>query len=148
MGSLSSPFFGVLVFWLIVIFLCFGLSAPFNHLSFTVTGRSALALASALFVIMDLYTPYTGLFTVSNLPARRALQQMLSLPKGLPPPVPAACNPATQSCEGAGSPDQSGLSGSAFGTPRGIRRLSTSSRSSSMAVPEDGSIASIAVSTV
>jgi hypothetical protein len=85
-GSLSSPFFVVLVFWLIVIFLCFGLSAPFNHLSLTVSALSALALATALFVIIDLYTPYTGIFTVSSLSARQALSEMLGQPDGTPPP--------------------------------------------------------------
>jgi hypothetical protein len=85
-GSLSSPFFIVLVFWLVVIFLCFGLSAPFNHLSFMVTALSALALASALFVIIDLYTPYTGIFTISSAPARQALAEILAQPDGTPPP--------------------------------------------------------------
>jgi hypothetical protein len=85
-GSVSSPFFVVLLFWLIVIFLCFGLSAPFNHLSFLVTALSALALASALFVIVDLYTPYTGIFTISSEPVRQALAQALAEPNGTPPP--------------------------------------------------------------
>ena len=85
-GSLSAPFFVVLVFWLVVIFLCFGLSAPFNHLSFMVTALSAVALASALFVIIDLYTPYTGIFTVSSEPMRQALADVLALPDGTPPP--------------------------------------------------------------
>ena len=88
-GSISTPFFGVLVFWLTVIFLCFGLSAPLNRLSFLVTALSALALASALFVIIDLYTPFTGIFTVSSIPARQALSEMLAQPGGLPPPWPA-----------------------------------------------------------
>jgi hypothetical protein len=97
-GELSTPFFVMLVFWLMVIFLCFGLSAPFNHLSFMVTALSALALASALFVIIDLYTPFTGIFTVSSLPPRQGLEQMLSLPGGLPPPFPPGCNPAAPQC--------------------------------------------------
>jgi hypothetical protein len=84
-GSLSSPFFVVLVFWLVVIFLCFGLSAPFNHLSFMVTALSAIALASALFVIIDLYTPYTGIFTVSSESMRQAVAEMLTQPDGMPP---------------------------------------------------------------
>jgi hypothetical protein len=84
--SMSSPFFVVLVFWLVVIFLCFGLSAPFNHLSFMVTALSGLALASALFVIIDLYTPYTGIFTISSSSAREGLAEMLAEPDGTPPP--------------------------------------------------------------
>jgi hypothetical protein len=97
-GNLSAPFFVMLVLWLMVIFLCFGLSAPVNHLSLTMTALSALALASALFVIIDLYTPYTGIFTVSSEPARQGLAEMLSLPGGTPPPWTAS------SCRGVGGP--------------------------------------------
>ena len=42
-----------------------------------------------LFVIIDLYTPYTGIFTVSSLSARQALAEMLGQPDGTPPPWPA-----------------------------------------------------------
>ena len=86
MGSLSAPFFTVLVFWMAVIYLCFGLSAPFNHVNFMAMLLSALALSLALFVIIDLYTPYTGIFTVSSLSARQALAEMLGQPDGTPPP--------------------------------------------------------------
>jgi hypothetical protein len=51
-----------------------------------VTALSALALASALFVIIDLYTPYTGIFTISSDPVRQALAEMLAQPDGTPPP--------------------------------------------------------------
>ena len=88
-GSISWPFLMVLLFWLVVIFLCFGLSAPLNHLSFMVTALSALALASALFVIIDLFTPYTGVFTVSSVPVRQALAEMLAQPDGTPPAWPS-----------------------------------------------------------
>jgi hypothetical protein len=97
-GTLSTPFFIMLVFWLMVIFLCFGLSAPLNHLSLTVIALSGLALASALFVIIDLYTPYSGIFTVSSAPAREGLQQMLNLPGGTPLALPAQCRSAGATC--------------------------------------------------
>lgn len=96
-GTLSTPFLIVLVFWLVVIFLCFGLSAPFNHLSFMVTALSGLALASALFVIIDLYVPFTGFFTVSSLPMHQALKEILAQPDGTPPPL-KACAPESPGC--------------------------------------------------
>jgi hypothetical protein len=76
--SLSTPFFIVLVFWLVVVFLCLGLSTPLNALSAITIALSAIALASALFVVADLNGLYSGLFVISSVPMRGALAQMLS----------------------------------------------------------------------
>ncbi|GAB0114515.1 bestrophin-like domain [Acidisoma sp. C75] len=97
-GSLSTPFFAVLVFWAIVIYLCFGLSAPLNHVNAMTMTLSAVALASALFVIIDLYTPYTGIFSISSAPLRGAIRIMLSLPEGMPGPFSQTCQ-ALAGCE-------------------------------------------------
>ena len=76
-GSLSAPFFIVLVFWMSVAFLCLGLSAPANRLSLTVIALAATAMASALFVIVDLDTLYDdGLFAISSAPMESALARM------------------------------------------------------------------------
>jgi hypothetical protein len=99
MGSLSSPFFAVLVFWMAVIYLCFGLSAPFNHVNFMTMVLSALALASAFFVIIDLYTPFSGYLKVDSVPMRAALQEMLSQPAGTPSALPnTGCHPVNGAC--------------------------------------------------
>jgi hypothetical protein len=76
-GSFSVPFFAVLVFWMAVAFLCLGLSAPANRLSLTVMVLAAVAMASALFVIVDLDTLYdNGLFAISSGPMESALARM------------------------------------------------------------------------
>ncbi|WP_428542433.1 hypothetical protein [Rhodopila sp.] len=76
-GSLSVPFFIVLVFWLSVIFLCFGLSCPVNPLSIVITSLSGVALTSALFVVIDLNTLFdNGFFTISSQSLRAALTEM------------------------------------------------------------------------
>ncbi|HEX4507178.1 MAG TPA: hypothetical protein VH722_15720 [Alphaproteobacteria bacterium] len=76
-GSFSTPFFIVLVFWMSVAFLCLGLSAPANRLSLTVIALAALAMGSALFVIVDLDTLYDdGLFAISSGPMESALARM------------------------------------------------------------------------
>lgn len=98
MGSLSSPFFSVLLFWTAVIYLCFGLSAPLNRINLMALTLSAMALSSAFFVIIDLYTPFSGSFTVSSEPMRAAIGEMLKQPDGLPPPWPAGCAPTASSC--------------------------------------------------
>lgn len=75
-GSISMPFYVVLAFWLVIIFASFGLSAPGNILSYITILLGALSIASVIFVILDLDTPFTGLFTVSSAPLREALAQL------------------------------------------------------------------------
>jgi hypothetical protein len=72
-GSISSPFDRILVFWLTVIFLCFGLIAPRNALSLVTVTLGALSIASAVFVILDLDTPFSGSILVPSQPMRDAL---------------------------------------------------------------------------
>ena len=99
MGTISTPFFAMLVFWMLVIYLCFGISAPLNHINVMALLLSALALTSALFVIIDLYTPFSGVFTVASEPLRSALEQMLSQPGGVPPPLtPQTCAQYAHAC--------------------------------------------------
>ena len=69
-GTISSPFDRILVFWLIIIFLCFGLIAPRNALSLVTITLGALSIASALYVILDLDTPFTGAIIVPSQPCR------------------------------------------------------------------------------
>jgi hypothetical protein len=75
-SSISTPFYVVLVFWLTVVFASFGLNAPRNVLSYTVIAMGGLAIASAIFVILDMDTPFGGLFSVSSQPMRDALAQL------------------------------------------------------------------------
>jgi hypothetical protein len=72
-GSISSPFDRILVFWLVVIFLCFGLIAPRNALALVTITLGALSIASAVLVILDLDTPFTGSILVPSQPMRDAL---------------------------------------------------------------------------
>jgi hypothetical protein len=75
-SSISIPFYVVLVFWLVVVFATFGLSAPRNLLVYLMLGLGALSIASALFVILDLDAPIGGLFSVSSEPLRVALEHL------------------------------------------------------------------------
>jgi len=75
-SSISPPFYVVLVFWLTVVFASFGLNAPRNVLSYTVIALGGLAIASAIFVILDMDSPFGGLFVVSSQPMRDALAQL------------------------------------------------------------------------
>ncbi|WP_321792016.1 hypothetical protein [Caballeronia sp. J97] len=72
-GSISYPFDRILVGWLLIIFLCFGLIAPRNALSLVTIMLGALSIASAVLVILDLDTPFTGPIMVGSQPMRDAL---------------------------------------------------------------------------
>jgi hypothetical protein len=72
-GSISYPFDRILVGWLLIIFLCFGLIAPRNALSTVTIMLGALSIASAVLVILDLDTPFTGPIIVASQPMRDAL---------------------------------------------------------------------------
>jgi hypothetical protein len=74
--SISAPFYVVLVFWLAIVFASFGLTAPRNALSFAAIGLGGVSIASAIFVILELDTPFTGLFMVSSQPLRDALAHL------------------------------------------------------------------------
>jgi hypothetical protein len=76
-GSISTPFYWVLVFWLVILFASFGLRAPPNSMSVTVIGLcGALSLAAAVFVILDMDRPYEGLFGIPSTSMRNALADM------------------------------------------------------------------------
>ncbi len=75
-SSISMPFYLVLAFWLVILFASFGLSAPRNVLSYTTILLGALSITSVVFVILDLDTPFSGLFMVSSQPMREALAHL------------------------------------------------------------------------
>jgi len=70
------PFFVMLVLWLIIIFTCFGLFSPSNGTVIIVLLVCALSAAGALFLILELDTPYQGLIKVSSAPLRTALANL------------------------------------------------------------------------
>ena len=74
----STPFYRMLVFWLTVIFLSFGLIAPRHSLSVVTIGLCAFSLSSAIFIITDLSHPYDGLFAVSSATMRNSLALMMA----------------------------------------------------------------------
>ena len=72
-GSLSWPFFVVLVFWLVVLFAGFGLHARPNATVIAALFVGALTVAGAIFLILEMNRPYSGLMEISSAPIRDAL---------------------------------------------------------------------------
>jgi hypothetical protein len=57
-SSIARPFLRILVFWLMVIFACFGLRAPASPIVLIVIALSAISLSSTIFIILDMDMPY------------------------------------------------------------------------------------------
>lgn len=77
-GSISAPFYWVLVFWLVIMFGSFGLLAPPNTLCIIIMALCAACVTTAVFVILDMDVPYGGLFGIPSTSMRNALADMLS----------------------------------------------------------------------
>jgi hypothetical protein len=54
----------------------FGIFAPFNATVLTSLFVSALSFSGAIFLILEMYTPYSGLIRLSNAPLRAALAHL------------------------------------------------------------------------
>lgn len=66
-------FTAVLIIWLTLIFISFGLFAPVNIVSVGAFLLCALSLAGALFLILEMSTPFDGLIAVSPSSVEHAL---------------------------------------------------------------------------
>jgi hypothetical protein len=74
--EVPKPLVTVLVFWLTVIFVCWGIYAPRNATVAATWFVTALSVSSAIFLILEMYTPYSGLILVSSGPLRAALAHL------------------------------------------------------------------------
>jgi Kef-type K+ transport system membrane component KefB len=75
-SALPRPLLVILVAWLTLLFISFGL---FIHPNLTVVlslCASSLAVCSAIFLILEMYQPYVGVIRVSEAPLRAALAQL------------------------------------------------------------------------
>jgi hypothetical protein len=72
-NPIPVPFLTVLVLWVVALFLGFGLFARFNLTVMVSLLISALSIAAAIFLILELNHPFSGLLRISNTPIRYAL---------------------------------------------------------------------------
>jgi hypothetical protein len=71
--AVSMPLIVIVVFWLTVIFLGWGLLAHRNITLIVTMLVSALSVSGAIFLILEMYSPYRGLIRISDAPIRAAL---------------------------------------------------------------------------
>ena len=75
-GSIPTPFLVVLVSWLTLLFTSFGLFAPHNPTAAITLLICAAAVATAIFLILELDQPFGGMMQISSAPLRNALAQL------------------------------------------------------------------------
>ena len=75
-SSIPLPFLIVLVFWFAAIFGSLSLLAPRNGTVYAVIVVCALSVSSAIFLIMELDTPFEGILRISDAPLKSAITQL------------------------------------------------------------------------
>jgi hypothetical protein len=71
--SIPTPFLVVMVCWLALIFASFSMFAPRNILALVTLLICALAVSSAILLILELDQPFEGMIQISSAPLRNAL---------------------------------------------------------------------------
>src|SRR5215475_11516822 len=73
--SVSKPMLVVVVSWLVVIFLSFSLLSPSNATANLALVISAVSVAGAIFLILELDRPFSGMVRISSEPMVNALRE-------------------------------------------------------------------------
>jgi uncharacterized membrane protein YoaK (UPF0700 family) len=75
-NAVPFPLLAVLVIWLAAIFLSFGLFAAPNSTTVVALVLCALAVSAAIFIMLEMYTPFSGVLRISPTPILEAVKQM------------------------------------------------------------------------
>jgi hypothetical protein len=74
--SISVPLMVVVITWLAILFVSFGLFAPANGTAVAALMVSALSVAAAIFLILELDQPFDGLIPIPSAPMHNALNNL------------------------------------------------------------------------
>jgi len=74
--AVSFPLMIVVASWAFILFLGYGLLSRIDALAVAALAFGAQAVASAVYLIVDLSSPFSGYFQVSPLPVQRVLQDL------------------------------------------------------------------------
>ena len=75
-NELPNTFLVVLVLWLTLLFVSFGLFAPRNAMSVIVLFICACSMSAAIFLVLEMNRPLDGYIKVSSAPMRKALEYL------------------------------------------------------------------------
>jgi len=71
-SAVPTPFLVVVVIWLTIIFLSFGLYAPRNSTVVTALFLAGFSVAGAIFLVLEMDRPFDGIIHLSNKPLENA----------------------------------------------------------------------------
>ena len=75
-SSIATPLLVIVVFWLAILFFSFGLFGPANSTAVAALMVAALSVSGAIFLVLELDQPFSGLIRISNQPMLSALSQL------------------------------------------------------------------------
>ena len=75
-SSIPTPFLAILIFWLAMIFASFGLFSRLNAVAAVALFIFAMSASGAIFLIVELGQPFSGLMQISSAPLRNALMPL------------------------------------------------------------------------
>jgi len=75
-NELPNTFLVVLVLWLTLLFVSFGLFAPRNAMAVIVLFICAFSMSAAIFLVLEMNRPLDGSIKVSSAPMRKALEYL------------------------------------------------------------------------
>ena len=70
---ISYPLLTIVGAWVVVLFFGFGLTSRANPMTFAALALGAFVVSSALYLILDLSNPYSGVFQTSPAPIQRVM---------------------------------------------------------------------------
>jgi hypothetical protein len=73
---ISVPVLVLVVFWLAIIFISYGLFAPRNPIAIATLFFCAASVSGAIFLIVAMYMPFQGIMQISSAPLRNALAHL------------------------------------------------------------------------
>jgi hypothetical protein len=79
-GAMPIALLAVLTFWLTILFSSFTLFSPLNPTGCAAVVVIALSASSAIFLILEMNTPFSGLMQISSAPVRNALAPLSATP--------------------------------------------------------------------
>jgi hypothetical protein len=75
-GTIPRPLITMVILWLAIIFASFGYRAPRNTVVTASFFLAALLISAAIYLILDMDKPFSGMTQPSNFPLQRALVQL------------------------------------------------------------------------
>ena len=75
-GAISPVLLGIMIAWIFIIFVSFGLNAPRNATVVATFLLCALSIGAAIFLILEMFAPFSGFVAVSAVPMQNAFAHL------------------------------------------------------------------------